>query len=225
MLSCDIVRDLLPLYVDNVCSEESRKEIEAHMKVCDSCKKEFEMFANFEEPENHVDEKAAFQDFNKKMMKKNVKKVIIATVVAVVLIVSVCAGVYIPTKTVKWSEDLIAVSAPDDGGLDIRINVRDYKNAYATYTLDGNGDATVYLAVEQNLLSAFITKGDEAEKIIRIGNHICVSYHNADGELQFHLPENTDVKEVYYVEADQSTLQEFTEGNATEMNAYLVWSK
>ena len=142
MLSCDIVRDLLPLYVDDVCSGESRKEIEAHIKVCDSCKKEIELFANFGEMENDVDEKAAFQDFNKKMMKKNVKKVMIATVVAVAVIVMVCAGVYVPTKTVKWSEDLASVSAPDDGGLDIHINVRDYKNAYATYAVDDAGNAT-----------------------------------------------------------------------------------
>ena len=225
MLSCDIVRDLLPLYADNICSEASRKEIEEHIKICASCKAELELFTNFDEMENDVDEKAAFQNFNKKMMKSNVKKIIIATVAAVAVIVMTCVGMYVPTKTVKWSEHLVTVTTPEDGGLDIRINARDYKNAYATYTLDENGEITVYLMVEQNLLSAFITKCDESENIIRIANDICVSYHNADNELQFYLPENTRIKEIYYVQANQSTLQEFAEGNASGTDSYLVWSE
>ncbi len=225
MLSCDIVRDLLPLYVDNICSEDSRKEIEEHIQVCDSCKKELELFTNFDEMENDVDEKAAFQNFNKKMMKSNVKKVILATVAVVTVIVLVCVGMYVPTKTVKWNDGLVSVSAPEDGGFDIHINARDYKNAYATYTLDDDGNAIVYMTAEQNLLSAFVTKGDEGEKVVRIGNNICVSYHNADGELQFHLPENTTVKEIYYVEADENTLHAYADGNAGEADAYLVWSE
>ncbi len=225
MLSCEIVRDLLPLYADNICSEASRKEVEEHIKTCDSCKAELELFTNFDEMETDVDEKAAFQNFNKKMMKSNVKKIIIATVAAVAVIAMACVGMYVPTKTVKWSDNLVTVSMPEDGGLDIRINTRDYKNAYATYALDENGDAAVYLMVEQNVLSAFVTKCDESENIVRIANDICVSYHNADNELQFYLPENTTVKEIYYVQANQNTLQEFAEGNASGTDLHLVWSK
>ena len=35
---CDIVMDLLPLYVDGVCSEESKKIVEEHLKHCEECK-------------------------------------------------------------------------------------------------------------------------------------------------------------------------------------------
>ncbi|ABX43455.1 DUF3955 domain-containing protein [Lachnoclostridium phytofermentans] len=38
--SCDIVRDLIPLYIDNVCSQESRKFVEEHVEHCESCKEE-----------------------------------------------------------------------------------------------------------------------------------------------------------------------------------------
>jgi len=36
--SCDVVRDLLPLYHDEVCSESSRKIVEEHLAECDLCK-------------------------------------------------------------------------------------------------------------------------------------------------------------------------------------------
>ena len=36
---CDIVRDLLPLYVDGVCSEGSRRLVDGHVAVCPACAK------------------------------------------------------------------------------------------------------------------------------------------------------------------------------------------
>lgn len=37
MVDCDVIRDLLPLYTDDACSEKSRQLIEAHLKECPSC--------------------------------------------------------------------------------------------------------------------------------------------------------------------------------------------
>lgn len=34
---CEIVRDILPLYADNVCSPSSREIIEGHLKTCPDC--------------------------------------------------------------------------------------------------------------------------------------------------------------------------------------------
>ena len=36
-MDCKVIQDLLPLYVDGCCSEESGKLVEAHAKVCPSC--------------------------------------------------------------------------------------------------------------------------------------------------------------------------------------------
>ena len=41
-LKCYIVRDLLPLYIDAVCSEETRADIEAHLRSCESCRTLYE---------------------------------------------------------------------------------------------------------------------------------------------------------------------------------------
>ena len=39
-ISCDIVRDILPLYLDDVVSEETKEMIEEHLNSCETCKKE-----------------------------------------------------------------------------------------------------------------------------------------------------------------------------------------
>lgn len=36
-ISCNIIEDLLPLYCDNVCSQDSRKMVEAHLQNCSAC--------------------------------------------------------------------------------------------------------------------------------------------------------------------------------------------
>ena len=41
-MNCDIVKDLIPLYIDGCCSEESEKFVEEHIENCTSCKKVYE---------------------------------------------------------------------------------------------------------------------------------------------------------------------------------------
>ena len=41
-MNCNIVKDLIPLYVDGCCSEESKKIVEEHIENCVECKKLFE---------------------------------------------------------------------------------------------------------------------------------------------------------------------------------------
>lgn len=41
-MNCNIVKDLIPLYIDGCCSEESKSVVEEHIKACDECKKLFE---------------------------------------------------------------------------------------------------------------------------------------------------------------------------------------
>ncbi len=43
-MSCDVIRDLLPLYYDNVCSKDSCKLIEEHIDNCQECKAELEKY-------------------------------------------------------------------------------------------------------------------------------------------------------------------------------------
>ncbi|MBR4296477.1 MAG: zf-HC2 domain-containing protein [Clostridia bacterium] len=37
-INCKVIEDLLPLYSDNICSDESRKLLEEHLQECDKCR-------------------------------------------------------------------------------------------------------------------------------------------------------------------------------------------
>ena len=44
---CEVIRDLLPLYADEVCSETSRRLIEEHLRECPECSGELEKLDEF----------------------------------------------------------------------------------------------------------------------------------------------------------------------------------
>lgn len=41
-ISCEIVKDLLPNYIEDIVSEDSKKLVSEHLENCDCCKKELE---------------------------------------------------------------------------------------------------------------------------------------------------------------------------------------
>ena len=41
-MDCNVVKDLIPLYIDACCSEDSKKIVKEHMERCDSCRKFYE---------------------------------------------------------------------------------------------------------------------------------------------------------------------------------------
>lgn len=41
-MECNVIKDLLPLYIDKCCSEESVKIVEEHLNECAECKAAFE---------------------------------------------------------------------------------------------------------------------------------------------------------------------------------------
>ena len=41
-IPCELIRDLLPLYVDGLTSEASNREIKEHLETCGSCRERYE---------------------------------------------------------------------------------------------------------------------------------------------------------------------------------------
>lgn len=41
---CDIVKDLMPSYVDGICSDAAKEYVEEHAKECDGCRQMLEAY-------------------------------------------------------------------------------------------------------------------------------------------------------------------------------------
>ena len=94
-ISCDVIKDLLPTYLDELTSEESNQMIEAHINECAECKKTLENMRTPEIDEEQIEIEKKEIDFLKKS-RKHLETVLGVTIglaiaiVIVVLIVSFC---------------------------------------------------------------------------------------------------------------------------------------
>lgn len=91
MNKCEIVRDILPLYVDNVCSTESKAMLEEHIAECAECKKIYEQLQS--SVKLPMDDGADVKGFKRFIKKKIWLKTIIA--IAIFLVVWYVAKVAI----------------------------------------------------------------------------------------------------------------------------------
>lgn len=148
---CGMIKDLLPLYVDEVAGDDSRRAVDEHLAECDSCREYLAAMKGG----NALPQKSAMSDGcdNKEdeimdeMMEKSLKKVktridrktrrMMAAAMAAVLIVLGGWQVLfnVPLKTVPLD--------------DVRVTVGSYKLQELPYQLvtgndeDGNGKVTV----------------------------------------------------------------------------------
>lgn len=92
--SCEIVRDLLPLFIDEVCSEHSKRVVMEHLQQCESCRKLVEGTRSIPElmikPEQQESDKA---------IAKSLKRIRQRWVLSVVLVLLIIPGVLLGILT------------------------------------------------------------------------------------------------------------------------------
>lgn len=83
-LTCGVVRDLLPSYVENLLGEEAKEAVDRHLETCPECRERKEDMAapaeEAAEPEKEV-------DYLKRVKKGTVHKIVLAVVCTVLLVV------------------------------------------------------------------------------------------------------------------------------------------
>ncbi|HHY83517.1 MAG TPA: hypothetical protein GX505_12705 [Clostridiales bacterium] len=91
---CSLIRELLPLYLENDVSDDTRRTIEKHLDECQSCKNALDQYVQASEPipdESLPDPFDATQGYKKFI--KRAQKYMAGAVIAVLLIICVIAAV------------------------------------------------------------------------------------------------------------------------------------
>lgn len=92
-IPCEVIRDLLPLYVEGLTSDTTRKEIEEHVKGCGACMQAFERIQR-KLKEGEEEEKQGRDreiDYLKRIRKSGAKKIAISVLSVFFLFLSVIA--------------------------------------------------------------------------------------------------------------------------------------
>lgn len=93
-ISCSIIRDLLPLYLDDLVSKESASEIEEHLKTCSDCREYYEYIKSqlLEEQKQKQEENHKEINYLKKIKKSTTRKVILGTLLTFLACVLILAA-------------------------------------------------------------------------------------------------------------------------------------
>ena len=90
---CGIIRDLLPLYIDDVCNEESKQAVENHLSECEKCRNYYKSMKSTEgfvakENDNSEDMKMAKSLKNVKLkMNKKIRNAVLCAVATVLVFI------------------------------------------------------------------------------------------------------------------------------------------
>ena len=91
-INCSLIKDLLPLYIDDLCSKETTEIVGNHLEICEECNKEYEALKTEPKVKPQQDNS---QELIKKVNKKfgKDKKWAVIKTVSIILAVIIVVGI------------------------------------------------------------------------------------------------------------------------------------
>lgn len=145
-ITCEVVKDLLPLYCDDVCSSDSRKLVEEHLHVCVSCRELLGKMkteccvADAKERRDEEIVKNMASAWKTSVMHGFLKGIAVTLCVCLFLAGAYYVLVRVPSVAVSDENIEANVEGISDTHIEIRLTVTDGKKAplcSAEYTADG----------------------------------------------------------------------------------------
>ena len=194
-MKCDIIRDLLPLYCDGLCSEASKQEIEAHVAQCQECraclaemKEEAPVPSLSQESET---EARVLQEVKKKFSRGRRRAVVFA--VAIMLIFSiVLAGAADVPQPVAYTDGLVTAELAVDEVIDLYYHGGSY-DSFHGFSREMDGRNAVFLYFDRTLRSDVMPN---REGHLCIGNGLLTDFETATYQV------DRQVDAVYYLVGD-----------------------
>lgn len=218
-MNCQIIRDLLPLYCDDVCSRESRQAVEEHLAVCPDCQRVFQGMRREKAvvpfPTDGKEEARVLETVKRRFSRQRVKAVIAAAAVTVLLIATLTAASGLE-RPVPYREGLVTARLAEDTAIDI-----DFDGNYAAiygFSREIDGREAVFFCCTKNLRAALPIR---SERHIVIGNGLFTDFETG----YFKVPREVDA--VYYLAGDYRLLPTLgdEEFQAAAEDAVAVWER
>ena len=251
MIDCAIIRDLLPLFADDVLSNESKILVSEHLATCDSCMNEFtKMQSEFlKPPPNNGAKIAALKSMKRKLFKKNV--LVSLGSIAVLIVCALCFvnWVLLPQTPIPFEDGLLRVEAnttkvirdengslmvvtdlnstdtdyEERGVLDI-ISSRKTANRSATNVyFEENGDRIqiAFVNFTESLLSKWEPGGETAYSFRIIEPQNSQTLSENGADVEW---EAFDRIEVYYIDQLISEINAQNDYEKLRSDGTLIWS-
>lgn len=162
-LTCGVVRDLLPSYVENLTSEETRQAVERHLGSCPDCAARLEAMQN--QPAQAEAEEAREVEYLKKVHRSGKRRVIAAILATALLLALAGAARLFVLGEPASREGMSWTVREGDGALDLRVYTTWSGVAYCRWRAVEEGDGVVRLRASKVLPSPIYSSGDYRTRI------------------------------------------------------------
>ncbi|VEF49279.1 Uncharacterised protein [Bacillus freudenreichii] len=216
-IKCTIIQDVLPLYIDEVVSQDTIQLVEGHLQHCDKCQKEYESMKSeiYIPVENKV---SLLKNISRKWRKKKVLISIVSILVTAIILFGAFAYVFYYETVIPYSENLVKIETPNDKQLLSHYFGKSYAGVNGTHPMPLEIDGE-----KKNVSFIFYTKtiADSPSR-----NLINDEKDFNKQEYMFELPESEKIDAVYYADFD---VKEITAGrdswDSVLERAVLIWEK
>lgn len=162
-LTCGVVRDLLPNYVEGLTSEETRQAVERHLGSCPDCAARLEAMRT--QPAQAEAEEAREVEYLKKVRRSGKRRVIAAILATALLLALAGAAKLFVLGEPASREGMSWTVREDDGALDLRVYTTWSGVAYCRWRTVEEGDGVVRLRASKVLPSPIYSSGDYRTRI------------------------------------------------------------
>lgn len=172
-ISCNVIKDILPLYVEDLASEDTRKVVDEHIDQCHNCKKELEdMQVSTITP---IDtDMRPLEKIRDSMRRKKLQTILFTSIITIVIAIALMAFLTAP----EYLNDVTSVSIVENSDGTIVAN---FDEEVSGYDLEKRGSEYV-ITTWDSIWSRNVSR-----------NHINSVVLNPDGEK---------VESVYYYYTD-----------------------
>ena len=216
---CSLIKDLLPLYHDGVCSEESNKIIENHLSECSSCKDYYNFLCETDEiftaPQNaelEMKKAASFRSIKRKLRKKQILVVVLAFAIFAAASFSI-VGFLKKSEQVISYENNISVSMADNSLIGrLQGNQANYfKIKQVEVKNNGQMDTYLFFYMSGTKWDDLITNDDIFSEYV-----LCSVDKGAE-----------NIDRVFYYIGDYTGIESMDIGNLQKIidNSILLWRK
>lgn len=174
-MKCDIVRDLMPSYIEKLTSENSNEEIEKHLQTCEECQQFYkEMIETTGLSLPAIDnEEVEKLNYLKKIKKKN-KKTIMISITAVLILVASIIGLFVIGFPLS-SKDVNLIYEKNNGILEINLTSKKKGqdlvfSSKSEFIKDEDGNVIGYI-------SRYTPRGLLHNPLDNVGNEVMVGTH------------------------------------------------